>query len=53
MTGLADVIDLERYPIDRLDSPAGQDLVARCGGELAATGASDVEGSCDRRRLPP
>ena len=43
VTALADVIDLERYPIDRLDSPAGQDLVARCGRELAATGASDVE----------
>jgi hypothetical protein len=44
VTALADVIDLERYRIDRLDSPAGQDLVARCGRELAATGASDLEG---------
>ena len=44
VTGLADVVDLERYPIDRLDSSAGHDLVARCRSELAATGASDVEG---------
>ena len=44
VSGLADVIDLDRYPIDRLDSPAGQHLVARCGRELAAIGASDVEG---------
>ena len=44
VTSLADVIDLERYPIDRLESPAGQDLVARCGRELAAVGASDLEG---------
>ena len=44
VTGLADVVDLERYPIDRLDSSAGHDLVARCRSELAAIGASDVEG---------
>jgi hypothetical protein len=41
---LADVIDLDRYPIDRLDSPAGQDLVARCRRELAAAGASVLDG---------
>jgi hypothetical protein len=44
VTGLADVIDLDRYPVDRLDSPAGQDLVARCRRDLAAAGASDLEG---------
>jgi hypothetical protein len=42
--GLADLIDLERYPIDCLESPDGQDLVARCRRELAAVGASDLEG---------
>jgi hypothetical protein len=44
VTGLADVIDLDRYPVDRLDSPAGQDLVARCRRDLAAAGAADLEG---------
>jgi hypothetical protein len=44
VVGLADVIDVERYPIDRLESPQGQDLVARCRRELAAVGASDLEG---------
>jgi hypothetical protein len=41
---LASVVDLERYPIDRMESPAGQDLLARCQRELAAVGASDLEG---------
>lgn len=44
VAGLADIIDLDRYPIDCLDSPEGQDLVARCRRELAAVGASDLEG---------
>ena len=41
---VADVVDLDRYPVDRLDSPAGQDLVARCRRDLAAVGASVLEG---------
>jgi len=30
MQTLADFIDLERYPVDRLDSPAGCALVEDC-----------------------
>ncbi|HEX9353985.1 MAG TPA: hypothetical protein VF933_09235 [Streptosporangiaceae bacterium] len=41
---VADVVDLDRYPVDRLDSPAGQDLVARCRRELAIAGASVLDG---------
>jgi hypothetical protein len=44
VAGLADVIDLERYPIDRVESRAGKDMVDRCRRELAAVGASDLEG---------
>ncbi|MEM7223155.1 MAG: hypothetical protein AAF495_09270 [Pseudomonadota bacterium] len=32
---LAEIVDLERYPIDRLDEPAARDLVARCQEALA------------------
>lgn len=32
------LIDLERYPLDRLDSAAGKALVARCRAELARDG---------------
>ncbi len=35
-------VDLERYPIDRLDSPEGQALVARCQADMAARGVSQL-----------
>jgi hypothetical protein len=44
VTSVADVVDLDRYPADRLDSPAGQDLVARCRRDLAVAGASVLDG---------
>jgi hypothetical protein len=34
-TDPASLVDLERYPLDRLESPAGRDLVARCREALA------------------
>jgi hypothetical protein len=33
-----DILDLDRYPLDRLDSPEGIALVARCKADLAAHG---------------
>jgi hypothetical protein len=37
-------VDLDRYPIDRLDSPEGQALVARCQADMAARGVSQLPG---------
>jgi hypothetical protein len=41
---LGDVVDLERYPIDNLESPACSALVDRCRRELDRVGACDLEG---------
>lgn len=41
---LATAIDLDRYPIDDLDAPAGRELVARCREQLRARGACELEG---------
>ncbi len=38
------LLDLERFPLDRLESAAGEALVARCRGELAAHGMFNLEG---------
>ena len=38
------LLDLERFPLDRLKSAAGQDLVARCRRDLAARGMFNLEG---------
>src|SRR6478672_13259697 len=46
-----DTVDLERYPIDDLDGPAGRALVARCRAELAAVGACDLPGFLERRAI--
>jgi len=43
-TALAGAIDLDRYPIDDLDAPAGRDLVRRCREQLRARGACELEG---------
>lgn len=42
--GYADVVDLDRYPIDELDSESGRALVASCREELAAQGACNLQG---------
>lgn len=41
---LREVVDLDRYPIDRLDSPEGQALVERCRTSLEQTGALELPG---------
>lgn len=41
---LADLVDLDRYPIDDLSSPAGQALVASARAALAEVGACDLPG---------
>ena len=38
------IIDLERYPINRLESTEGQTLVSRCREELALTGMFNLVG---------
>jgi alkylated DNA repair dioxygenase AlkB len=37
-------VNLERYPIDRLDSPECEALVARCQADMAARGVSQLPG---------
>ncbi len=39
-----DLVDLARYPIDRLDSPQGRTLVADCRRQLAASGCCNLPG---------
>jgi hypothetical protein len=39
-----DLIDIERYPIDDLDSAAGRALIDRCRRDLAASGACQLDG---------
>ena len=38
------LLDLDRYPIDRLDSPDGLRLIERCRAELGARGMFNIEG---------
>ena len=46
MTALAlqEIVDLDRYPIHRLDSPAGRALVDEARAALGAVGACDLPG---------
>jgi 2OG-Fe(II) oxygenase superfamily len=37
-------VNLERYPLDRLESPAGRALVVRCQADMAARGVSQLPG---------
>ena len=41
---MADVVDLERYPLDRLHSSAGQALIARCQATLERDGTFNLDG---------
>ncbi|GAC1310689.1 MAG: hypothetical protein NVSMB10_18530 [Steroidobacteraceae bacterium] len=41
---MQDLIDLDRYPIDRPESPAAGELVARCRREMNATGMVNLDG---------
>ncbi|MGW1161884.1 HalD/BesD family halogenase [Streptomyces sp. NPDC002519] len=44
ITAVEQVIDLDRYPIDKLDSPKGRALVAFCRASLAFEGACQLPG---------
>lgn len=39
-----ELVDIDRYPIDDLNSDAGRALVERCRADLAASGACQLEG---------
>jgi hypothetical protein len=39
-----DLLDLDRYPLDRLDGPAGRKLVEACRRDLAERGMYSLEG---------
>lgn len=41
---IKDLLDLDRYPIDRLDSPEGERLIDRCTADMAAYGMFNLEG---------
>ena len=41
---MRDLLDLDRYPIDRLDAPQGARLVERCKADLALQGMFNLEG---------
>jgi len=41
---LVAIVDVERYPLDHLESPAGRALVDRCRAELAQVGACELRG---------
>lgn len=43
-SSLHGLVDLERYPINDLDSPAGMALLARCQADLRAQGACQLDG---------
>jgi hypothetical protein len=38
------LIDLQRYPLDRLDAPEAKALITRCRADLEAEGMFDLEG---------
>jgi hypothetical protein len=42
--GLADLVDLDRYPVDRLESPEGRELVESCRAALRREGAVKLDG---------
>lgn len=39
-----DILDLDRYPLDALDSDRGQALIARCKADLARDGMFNLDG---------
>ena len=41
---VAAIVDVERYPLDDLESPAGRVLVDRCRAELVEVGACELPG---------
>ncbi len=41
---MTDIVDLERYPLDRLHTPAGEALIARCQATLEKEGTFNLDG---------
>ena len=41
---IKELLDLDRYPIDRLDSPEGERLIDRCKADMAANGMFNLQG---------
>src|SRR5579871_397182 len=39
-----DLLDLDRYPVDRFDSPRCRELIGRCKADLATHGMFNLEG---------
>ena len=50
---MEDLIDLERYPLHRLDSDAGEALVARCIAALGQNGMFTLPGLMRRAEFEP
>jgi hypothetical protein len=48
---IRDLLDLDRYPIDRLDAPEAERLIDRCKTELAAHGMFNLEGLVKPRAI--
>jgi hypothetical protein len=48
---MRDLLDLDRYPVDRLGSPASDGLVASCQAELAAHGMFNLPGFVRREAI--
>jgi hypothetical protein len=44
MSSLNQIVDLDRYPLDRLDLPEGEALIGRCRRSLTQTGACQLHG---------
>jgi hypothetical protein len=40
---IRDLLDLDRYPIDPIDSPEGERLIDRCKADMAAHGMFNLE----------
>ena len=49
---LENLLDLDRYPLDRLNAGAGQALVTRCQADLARYGMFNLEGLVRPEALP-
>lgn len=41
---ITDILDLDRHPIDRLDTPEGERLIDRCKADMTANGMFNLEG---------
>ncbi|MBY8975502.1 hypothetical protein KHP62_06775 [Rhodobacteraceae bacterium NNCM2] len=51
MADLARLIDLDRFPLDRLETPEGEALIARCEADLAREDLFNPDGLMRREAL--